>query len=400
MKKQISPKDYDTYKISIPLKKIYPKQVKKYIFSELEKMHPCFSEKDAVDCKFSFGKKGVQANVTVLEALTLAGYKKSYPKAILCTNEGRKVFLDNKQKKISIITALCVFLIFCSSLYLSFSKNKLLNNEELQFSESKVLPKNSSNIPIKVGLGKCMEKIRKSGGKIESLDWVLNLQNEKMNETVKAEINGGNSLCLYEDLPAMGNEKEYVSNVIYQDGKERFSYKYENKLTENFIPSFTSFPVEERKAFIQEIKKYFAGRNIILEKEEFFSNDYLYRLTFESDNLDFLNENNNEIIFSANEYFLSQCAIHKGSVKWYKCTLSFSDCYIPEFENKVSDLVYKNSDLFMHKEEILFAPVKNKPTENETGNENLRKIGVITHENSDKKYFYKNEKGKIVHNEF
>lgn len=44
--------EYDRYLIPMPFSKLLGERKKKYIFSELEKRHPCFSNKFCFDSRF------------------------------------------------------------------------------------------------------------------------------------------------------------------------------------------------------------------------------------------------------------------------------------------------------------------------------------------------------------
>ena len=66
--------DFDRYIIPLPLSKIAGKSRKKYLFSELEKRHPCFSNEFCFDSKLILGKKGFLSDVIVMNKMKLAGY--------------------------------------------------------------------------------------------------------------------------------------------------------------------------------------------------------------------------------------------------------------------------------------------------------------------------------------
>ena len=113
MQKMISEKDYERYKIFVPLKTFVYGRQKKYISSELEKLHPCFSDDYCFDSKFKVSKKGLYANVVVMEKLRLGEYKAEYPRADLTCQEKDqgKIFVEKKTKIfITILLAVTLFL--------------------------------------------------------------------------------------------------------------------------------------------------------------------------------------------------------------------------------------------------------------------------------------------------
>lgn len=401
MDKLINPKDYEVYNLCIPLKKLHRGNIKKYIYGELEKLHPCFSDKDAVDCKFHVGKKGLEANVTVLEKLTLAEYKSRYPKAVLCTEKGKKVFLKSWQKKNTlflICTGCVIFLcsFFCFKRTAVKSARNILPVSSEKFQEIKRIPEKSC-------LECFFENAANSGGEIKSLDWSLSLQKGNVVESIGSVMTGGNPLSFYEETDsAVQKENRFISDVSYKNGEENYSFKNEKIFPLASEVYNTGFSVEERKAFIREIQQYLASRNCFTEKEDFFGKEFLYRTSFECENLDYFKTDSEEIVFSASEYFLSQCSIQKKANNKFKCVLTFTDSWLCPFKNDLSEIIYKNAGLFQQIRTDVSLPEKSNVQEvvlkKENGNQ--KKVGVITHGNSEKKYFYKNEKGRIVHEEF
>ena len=67
--------DYDFYTIPVPVKAVLNRNKKHYISSQLEKLHPCFSDDCSFDTHLHLKKTGIKADVVVMQKLKLAEYK-------------------------------------------------------------------------------------------------------------------------------------------------------------------------------------------------------------------------------------------------------------------------------------------------------------------------------------
>ncbi len=76
MKQIIQKKDFESYEIILPFSAIAGKRRKQYLCSELEKMHPCFSDEFAFDSAVKkISRKGLCAEVVVMNKYRLAEYE-------------------------------------------------------------------------------------------------------------------------------------------------------------------------------------------------------------------------------------------------------------------------------------------------------------------------------------
>ena len=92
----ISKKDYERYSVRMPFRVFLsrPGSRKRFLFGELEKLHPCFSDECTFDSKLKLGKKGLVSDVVVMNSLKLSEYKTRFL--------GKRLFLEGNPEK-------CVF---------------------------------------------------------------------------------------------------------------------------------------------------------------------------------------------------------------------------------------------------------------------------------------------------
>lgn len=116
MKIQCDSKDYDFYTFAFPLKAFYGGRRNKYIFGQLEKMHPCFSDNCCYDYKLRLEKKKLKADVVVMQKYRLAEYKNRHQKIRVAEKPGTVFFKSEKHSGLFmglvLLLLLAVFLFF------------------------------------------------------------------------------------------------------------------------------------------------------------------------------------------------------------------------------------------------------------------------------------------------
>ena len=72
--------DYEKYQLVLPYRFLFGRKKQRFIYSELEKMHPCFSDEFCFDSTIKgFSKKGALSDVMVIHKYTLAEYEAKRP---------------------------------------------------------------------------------------------------------------------------------------------------------------------------------------------------------------------------------------------------------------------------------------------------------------------------------
>ena len=90
-KNVILKKDYECYSLRVPWKLSFGRRRKNFLFGELEKMHPCFSNECRFDSRLKLSKSGIKTDVVVMSGLKLAEYKARFP--------GKKLYLEENLSK-------------------------------------------------------------------------------------------------------------------------------------------------------------------------------------------------------------------------------------------------------------------------------------------------------------
>ena len=102
MKRKVncSSDDYDFYTIPFPLKVFMYKKRNKYISSQLEKLHPCFSDDCSFDSHLRLEKSGLKADVVVMQKYRVAEYKLLNKRLFVKELKHVQFFADKKKIKL------------------------------------------------------------------------------------------------------------------------------------------------------------------------------------------------------------------------------------------------------------------------------------------------------------
>ena len=199
--------DYEKYQLVLPYRLLFGRKRKRFIYSELEKMHPCFSDEFCFDsdiCKVS--KKGFVSDVMVIHKNTLAEYEaKRYESAAgisRITGSGffidsckRRRFFVNEKFKRMIVTLCFVFLMIFISLVLAGVKkvagiSKKENVQAFAFVEEQNVQTADDvekNVAIVFRPGeKFFDSISAAGGRVLSFRWEM----ADGSEVLEAKIKG------------------------------------------------------------------------------------------------------------------------------------------------------------------------------------------------------------------
>lgn len=105
--------DYECYSFVVPFGCLIGKKRDRFIFKELEKLHPCFSDDCCFDSKIVFKKRNFFANVLVMDKLKFSEYRCENLGASLRLEENEKVKVFCERKK-WIWCAAVLFALFCA----------------------------------------------------------------------------------------------------------------------------------------------------------------------------------------------------------------------------------------------------------------------------------------------
>ena len=206
--------DYDFYTIPIPVKALLHRKKNLYISSQLEKLHPCFSDECSFDSHLNFGKKGLNADVVVMQKYKVAEYKAMHKRLTVRERKHIQFFADNKKIKILGFFVAVVFLLVGFSGVFFRNKNQVAEQTEIQ---SEPLPAQTLAASQKLFAPELLLQIVKLKGTVSDFTWNY----DGFNESSSVLING-----------------------IYPEQLEEFSsiLKFSSVSFENFCPGFsTSF---------------------------------------------------------------------------------------------------------------------------------------------------------------
>ncbi|MCF0126509.1 MAG: hypothetical protein HUJ68_12300, partial [Clostridia bacterium] len=112
--------DYERYVFPISLVNTVGRKKNRYITSELEQRHPCFSDNFCFDDLLKISKKGLVSDVIVIDKSKLAEYRRKtkwWISFFRTEDTGRICFVSEKTKMIFII----LFLVLVSSAFITVS---------------------------------------------------------------------------------------------------------------------------------------------------------------------------------------------------------------------------------------------------------------------------------------
>ena len=251
----IKKRDFEKYEIVIPFSSILGKRKKQYLCSELEKLHPCFSDEYIFDSFFKkFCRKGLFSDVYVMSKYKLAEYEGqrhfSGSGFLVEKGPGNKVerrfhhiFVDKKWRWIMWLSLWCALVGLAGAVsgsmagsryYKSLNKT---NNPELDnnsFSENEI----EEYVPDKLREISLVEKllliVEKSAGKISDFEWHIDGYSEKLNVSITGVFPEE-----LQELEVQTNTKNNVSNnysnretVVYKKGIPAISVSYNCSVTD------------------------------------------------------------------------------------------------------------------------------------------------------------------------
>lgn len=265
--------DYEKYTVHLPVKTAFSRSRKKYLFSELEKMHPRFSSRCCVDIKYLLKNKKLFTDITIIDKLRLSEYRRRFQHRKLYVAVGTKkeaVFTTVKERVKNIFfTVTAVFLLF------AFFSIKLSQNKEKMTALSSAAA-GSMVAPGALGqvLPSCSdftalfyESVKNENGSIESFEYSASGGAVE----IKASLENCLPEKILQQLKKNGEAEISIPSVKYESGVPFFSVLVKAKCGKRQFPEYKreSFQEEFRSA----VKK--AGAELLSESFEPYSADIL-----------------------------------------------------------------------------------------------------------------------------
>lgn len=372
MKQKLKTSDYDSYKILIPVGNMFGKKKQDYLYKELEKRHPCFSENFVFDVNTRVTKKGLLGDVTVMDRYVLGNYKNKYPKSRLLTEENKLVF-TSEWKNILVPVLVLLFSLF-SILFLKFSFYKV--EETGQIAEEKTLP--VFNELQRSILESVFYDIVESGGKIKNFHWSY----DGFSEKVSINLTDCNPADFEYSLDAY---KISFSPVVFEKDTAIFSIEGENKVPGIFERKSSN----TRKHFFNEMNSWFTENGFVIKSEDYLTGTF--SLSFSGNIgrylLD-LSKKADEVVGKYG-FYVNKIVLNKNQME-----IGFTDDFVMPFEENFFCILGSINPSFYEDVQIKKEKKKIQKVQ-EKENVSRKRIGAITHENGNVSTFYKNGKGRI-----
>ena len=404
-------RDFERYEIVIPFSHLAGKRRKQFLCSELEKMHPCFSDEFAFDSTIKkISRKGILQDVFVMNKYKLAEYERNRSVAgsgfLLETDkQGRRLFVEKKWKLLLGVILFCLIIgLITAIFFLLSSESKItdLVSENNTVSDSKFLVNenttaksletvSSGNDELNLTLEKdFFSVVSLLKGKIIQFDWNLeqskNVLVRKMNALVKG--------VYPEQFSELSNSA--VNKVIYEDGIPKMTvsftetFSYDGKSEDENKPGSNS---DFNKAFRNLLQEH----NAILKEE----NAPPYHIEFVCD--DITGQEKNTLIeklaalISEDNRYITSISINQSGNNQLRFGMSI--------ESEKGGMPGFDLGLISHQMNLFLTAAK-KPESKRNASEitvngednqktNYQKIGEIRKSDGNLYVFYKNEDGKI-----
>ena len=248
--------DYETYWIPIPFGSFLGKQKNKFLYGELEKRHPCFSD-DYLFCSKTFLKnRKLESKVFVMDKMKLAEYKLQYPKGQFVSEDKRKIplfYQSQHGKKIGILILFAILIIsffqMVKNKKLHTLENNLIVDTVIEAEEEKITLPDNFNFILNDECECLFEIINCNKSAIKSFCW----EYSNFYERFDVSVNSVFPEVVLDSLP-----ESKISNVNYYENKPSFNLTYEKK---NVIEGLEKENQKENNEIIQNV------RNLLLENK-------------------------------------------------------------------------------------------------------------------------------------
>lgn len=382
----VNQQDYEHYLIPLPMNALFGKKRKSYLLSELEKMHPCFSDDFCFDTKLKFEKRHLFFDVVVISKMKLAEYRrklKKYSAGVRFENLSRMGFFE---KRIYLGTCFVLFLIVCVFLFVeNYQRKNKITSECIVPESNPVIIAPQKLMKVNEFCLKFFEIILKNEGIVNNFEWKTDGYKEK----ISCELEN-----IYpEQFGSFLNVSDF-SEIKYVNGIPCVSFSGEEKLANENIFLKKDRENSELYNCIRNVFKE-SGVKVISEKRMPYSVNFIF-----SKETDVINELNKIL------------NIYNASVSEVKINYSNENCFSMEvtlcqdFSNSdglnisiLSDFKglfipgYKEKEHINNDNETSFYK---KTFEKQYVSPNSRKIGEVRYKDGRKVVYYKTEDNKTV----
>ena len=213
--------DFERYEVMLPFLCASGRRKRNYLFGELEKMHPCFSDEFCFDSDFRcVTKKGIRSDVFVINKRKLAEYEEKrrlQGAGFLLENQNAKkrFFVSGKMKSMLAGCAVCVVAAVTGIVFAAVGTKKAEVAEVVEETPVIASEENIVNPPGELAES-FFRVVKAAGGNVQSLTWeydgfkeslsasVQNVYPEQLEDLSVWKVNGGNQQVSYsKGIPEM-----------------------------------------------------------------------------------------------------------------------------------------------------------------------------------------------------
>lgn len=254
-KNVILKKDYERYTVHLPFRMLLRHGYKRFLFSELQKRHPCFSEDCSFDSKVKLGKKGLNSDVVVMNRLKLLEYRNRGRKLFIEENSRKNVFRSEKISARAFIFAF--MLLLAGGFLITGGLWKFMGNgsDAAVTAEEKSVFEKTAEAAGDKKAGELVQEFLSvmdcGGGRILELEWKCSGLRESFSAAVK---------LIYPEAFDGSKEKIKTGNVSYKLGKPQMTVQGEGRIAAGNWLDKTGVrngtdgaPVEVREAALQKM---------------------------------------------------------------------------------------------------------------------------------------------------
>lgn len=365
--------DYDFYTITVPLKMIFKKRRNRYISSQLQKLHPCFSDDSAFDSYLYLKKDGIKADLVVMQNYKLAEYK-AEKKRIIVEERKHHQFFAGRKNMLAWFVIFFLLLLFCFSIRSLHKNDYPQENIEIQkaVSPAPALQNHFASPEL-------FNLLLELDGKIKELTWTCDGYKENLSLTLKG---------LYPENLADFFPELSFSSVKFQDSLPLMTVSMSHNYGQ--VQAGNS---AELSAIKEQLRQLIFDNKIILEQESV--NPYGIHLAVEQ-------KHKNNLISILD--FLQQQAICPSLIKinsnQSRLNLDFEFAQIfLQGQEELYQSIKEILRLFEVQEagpELSGPPPKKDSPVAPVSSPVLKKIGQIIKSDGLIVIYYKDEKGKII----
>lgn len=379
---EIKKSDFEQYRIPISLGNYLPKAKKKFIWEELEKRHPCFSNNFTYFIKNKLCRNGVVADVFVIEKSILGDYKNKANKNPLSIN-GVKLTEQKFNKKNIFFLSLIFIMIFIFLGLVYGKKTRVVNDkiENINISEEKT-PINFMSVNKDLVI-KLYDVIKENNGYLRKFNWKIALSGEYINGTV--------CNVFPEKIEEAINSTE-IKTTKYIDKEPFFDFSIRNKFA---LEKSTKLENSKNILGREVIRNYLIKENIPIIEE--ISNPY--RISFLYCLEDDINSENKVLmelgdVLKSEKLYITGMTINLAENKELviEMNISADDVY----ENNAILYLSKIINLFKSRRNIVPVKLRKNTVKLFDNINNNKKLGDVYYTNGKRIMFFRTPEGKII----